>query len=105
MDILAQLLRIKVRDDLREDTRRAILDSPDNAEQDAAGDAAPGAILGPRLAFERLFPCDRRVTQGAGWQASALGAAPSAQPREGEAPQDRFIFVAQNDFTSARPVL
>jgi hypothetical protein len=104
MDILAQLLSIKMGHDLIEDPRRAILDRPNNAEQDAAGDAAPGAILGPRLAFERLFPFDLRVTQWAGWQASALGAAPPAQPREGEAPQDRFIFVEQNDFTPTRAV-
>ena len=66
MEILAQLLGIKMGPDLIEDTRRAILDSPDNAEQDTAGDATPGAILGPRLAFERFFPLDLRVTQWAG---------------------------------------
>jgi hypothetical protein len=104
MEILAQLLGIKMGHDLIEDTRRAILDRPDNAEQHAAGDATPGAILGPRLAFERLFPFDLRVTQGAGRQASALGAAPPAQPGEGKAPQDRFIFVEQNDFTPTRSV-
>ena len=65
MEILAQLLGIKMGHDLIEDTRRAILDSPDNAEQDTAGDATPGAILGPRLAFERFFPFDLRVTQWA----------------------------------------
>ena len=43
--IVAQLLRIKMRDDLIEDFRRAILDSTDDAEQHAAGDAAPRAIL------------------------------------------------------------
>jgi hypothetical protein len=64
MEILAQFLGIKMGHDLIEDPRRAILDRPDNAEQDAAGDATPGAILGPRLAFERLCPFDLRVTQG-----------------------------------------
>ncbi len=64
--ILAQRLGITMGHDLREDTRRAILDSPDNAEQDTAGEATPGAIRGPRLAFERFFPFDLRVTQWAG---------------------------------------
>ena len=99
MQILAQLLGIKMGHDLIEDTRRAILDSPDNAEQDTAGEATPGAILGPRLAFERFFPFDLRVTQWAEREARALGAAPPAQSGEGKAPQDRFIFVEQNDFT------
>jgi hypothetical protein len=104
MDILAQFLGIKMGHDLIEDPRRAILDRPDNAEQDAAGDATPGAILGPRLAFKRLCPFDLRVTQWTGQQASALGAAPPAQPGEGKAPQDRFICVEQNDFTPTRSV-
>ena len=66
MEILAQLLGITMGHDLIEDTRRALVDRPDHAEQDAAGDATPGAILGPRLAFARLFPFDLRVTQWAG---------------------------------------
>lgn len=105
MDILAQFLGVKVGHDLIEDTRGAILDSPDHAEQDTAGEAAPGAILGPRLAFERLFPFDLRMTQGADRQARALGAAPPTQPGQGKAPEDRFIFVEQNNFTPACAVL
>ena len=54
MEILAQLLGIKVRHDFIEDFRGAILDRPDDTEQHAAGDTAPGAILHPRLAFEGL---------------------------------------------------
>jgi hypothetical protein len=104
MEILAQPLGSKMGHDLIEDTRRTILDSPDNAEQDTAGDATPGAILGPRLAFERFFPLDLRVTQWAGREARALGAAPPAQSGEGKAPQDCFIFVEQNDFTPTRSV-
>jgi len=105
MDILAQLLGVKMGHDLIEDTRGTILDSPNHAEQDAAGDAAPGAILQPRLAFERLFAFDLALAQGTGGQARALGAAPPAQPGEGKAPQDRFIFVEQNDFPPARSIL
>ena len=52
VNILAQLLRIKMRDDLVEDFRSAILDGADDAEQHAAGEATPGAILHPRMAFE-----------------------------------------------------
>src|SRR5215510_6941081 len=45
MEILAQLLRIKVRHDFIEDFRGPILDGADNAEQHTTRDAAPGAIL------------------------------------------------------------
>jgi hypothetical protein len=104
MAIVAQLLGINMGHDLREDTRRALLDSPANAEPDTAGEATPGAILGPRLAFERFFPFDLRVTQWASREARALGAAPPAQPGEGTAPQDGCIFVEHNDCTPTRSV-
>jgi hypothetical protein len=104
MEIWAQFLGSKMGHALIEDPRRAILDRPDHAEQDTAGDATPGAILGPRLAFERLFPFALCVTPRADRQASALGAAPPAPPGKGKAPQDSFIFVEQNDFTPPRSV-
>src|SRR5215475_13939872 len=63
MDILAQLLGIKMGHDLIEDTRRTILDRPDNAEQDAAGDATPGAILYPGLTFEAFCTSDLALAQ------------------------------------------
>ena len=44
VDILAQLLRIKVRDDFIEDFGGAILDGANHTEQHAARDTAPGAI-------------------------------------------------------------
>src|SRR5262245_66617399 len=56
MGILAELLRIKVGHNLVEDFRGAILDGADDAEQHPAGDAAPGAMLQPRLTFE-TFSC------------------------------------------------
>ena len=93
MEILAQLLGIKVRHNFREDPRRAILDGSHDAEQDAAGDAAPGVVTQPGLAFERLFPFDLTLTQRACREASPLGAAPPAQPGEGKAPEDGFIFI------------
>jgi hypothetical protein len=105
MEILAQLLGIKMRHDLREDFGSPLLDRPNDAEQHPARDAAPRAIRQPRLTFETFFPFDLRVAQWVCGQASALGAAPPAQPGEGKAPQDRFIFVEQNDFTPACSVL
>ena len=105
MDILAQLLRIKVGHDFIEDFGRTILDGADDAEQHAAGDAAPRAIADPRLAFERLFTSDVALAQWTRGETIALGAAPPALPGQGKAPQDGFIFVEQNDLAPARPVL
>src|ERR671931_1186436 len=65
VDILAQLLCIKVGDDFIEDFRGAILDGTDDAEQHAAGDATPGAILQPRVAFEGLVAFNLTLTQWA----------------------------------------
>jgi hypothetical protein len=93
MDILAQLLGIKVRHDFIEDFGGAILDGANHAEQHAAGDPAPGAILQPRLAFAAFFAFDVVMAQGPGGQACPLGAAPPAQPGQGKAPQDRFVLV------------
>src|SRR5919201_1418245 len=103
MEILAQLLGIKVGHHLIEDFRGPILDRTYDAEQHAAGDAAPRAILHPRLAFEGLFAFDLALTQGAYGEASALGGAPPARPRQGKAPQDRFIGIEHNDLAPARP--
>src|SRR5439155_352948 len=58
MAILAQLLGIKVRDDLREDARGPILHGTNDVEHHATGDPAPRAIADPRLTFERLFTSD-----------------------------------------------
>src|SRR6266704_3351365 len=82
MDVLAQLLGIKMGHDLIEDTRRAILDSPENAEQDAAGDATPGAILGPRLAFAGLLAVELTLVQRARGEARAQRFAPPARARQ-----------------------
>ena len=76
MDILAQLLRIKMRDDLIEDFGGPILDGAKHAEQHAPGDAAPGAILRPRLAFTGLLTVDLPLAQGTYREADALGGAP-----------------------------
>jgi hypothetical protein len=105
MDILAQLLRIKMWDDLIEDFRGPILDGANHAEQHAAGDATPGAILEPRLAFAGLLTFDLALAQGPRKDASALGCAPPAGTGQGKAPQDGFVFIEQNDLTTAGPVL
>ncbi len=105
MDILAEFLRIKMGHDFIEDARRSILDGANDAEQHPAGDATPGAIAPPDLAFERLVPFDLTVAQGAGGQARALGTAPPACPGQGKTPEDGFIFIKQNDLASASPVV
>ena len=105
MEILAELLGIKVRHDFIEDFRGAILDGPDDAESHPTCDATPGAIASPRLALEGFVAVDLALTQRACREAIALGAAPPAQPRKGKAPQDGFVFIEQNDLTLACSVL
>ena len=105
MDIVAKRLCIKMWDDLIEDFRGAILDGTDDAEQYAAGDAAPRAIPQPRLAFEAFFAFDLALAQGTYREASALGFAPPAGTRQGKTPQDRFIFIEQNDLAPTSPIL
>jgi hypothetical protein len=105
MDVLAQPLRIKMGDHLREDFGGPILDSADDTEQHTAGDTAPGAIAHPRLAFAGLFAFDLAGAQWPGGQTRALGFAPPARPGQGKTPEDGFIFIEQNDLTLAGPVL
>ena len=106
MDILAQLLGIKMRHDFIEDFRGAILDGADDTEQHAAGDATPRAVLPPRLPFEDFLRCliwpwlSGRVGRRYRW-----ARAPPAQPGQGKAPHDRFVFIEQDDLTSTCPVL
>jgi hypothetical protein len=105
MDILASLLGINVGHDCIEDFGRAILDGANDAEPHAAGDTAPRAIAYPRLAFERLFMADLTLAQWTRGEAIPPGAAPPAQPGQGKAPEDGFIFVEQNDLAPASPIL
>jgi len=65
VNILAQLLSIKVRHDFREDFGGAVLDRPKDTEQDAARHTAPRAILKPRLAFEGFLAFHLTLAQGA----------------------------------------
>ena len=105
MDIVAKRLCIKMWDDLIEDFRGAILDGANDAEQHAAGDAAPRVIPQPRVAFEAFFAFDVALAQGTYREASALGFAPPACPGEGKTPHDRFIFIEQNDLAPTSPIL
>jgi hypothetical protein len=65
MNILAQLLGIKVRHNFVEDFGGAILDRPNDTEQHAARYTAPRAILQPCLAFEGFIAFDLTLAQGA----------------------------------------
>src|SRR5207253_8839178 len=77
MDILAQRLGIKMWDDLIKDFGCPILDGAQHAEPHTAGDAAPGAILHPRLAFEGLLAFDLALAQWTDREARAGLCAPS----------------------------
>jgi hypothetical protein len=105
VNILPQLLGIKVRHNFREDLGGAILDRPQDAEQHTAGDPAPGAIAEPRLAFEGFVAFDLTLAQRACGEAHALGCAPPAGAGQGKAPEDRLVFIEQNDLTPTRLVL
>jgi hypothetical protein len=57
------------------------------------------------LTFEGFVAFALTLTQGAGGETSTLGCAPPARAGQGKTPQDRFIFVEQNDFTLACAIL
>jgi len=105
MDILAQFLGIKMGDDFIEDFGGAILHSAEDREQHAAGDAAPGAVARPGLAFQGLLPFDLTLTQRPYREARTLRCTPPARAGQGKAPQDRFVFIEQNDLAPTRLVL
>jgi len=93
MKILTQLLGIKVRHDFVENFGGAILDRAKDAEQDAARDTTPRAILQPCVTFEGLLAFDLTVAQRACRNASPLRGAPPARAEEGKAPEDRFVCI------------
>ena len=55
--------------------------------------------------LRRFFAFDLTLAQRACGEARALGFAPPARAGQGKAPQDRFVFIEQNDLAPARPVL
>src|SRR6266446_760349 len=101
MEIWVYLLGIKVGHDFRENLHGAIVDRAEDAEQDAAGEAAPRTIPEPRWAFEGCLAVYLALAQRPCGETRTLGAAPPAQPREGKAPEDGFLFVKHNDRTLA----
>jgi hypothetical protein len=105
LKILAKFLCSKMGHDLIEDARGPILHGTDDREQHAAGDAAPGAITQPGLAFAGLCRFDLALTQRPCGETRALGAAPPACPEHGEAPEDGCIFREQNDLAPAGTLL
>src|SRR5215831_11227542 len=92
MDILAQLLGIKMRDDLVEDFGGPILDGAKDAQQDPTGDTAPGAILHPRLAFAGLLTFDLTLAQGRIGRRTRW--AVRHQPARGRAKRHRMVSSA-----------
>ena len=105
MNILAQLLGIKVRHNFIEDFGGTVLDRPNDTQQHAARHTVPRAILQPCLAFETLVALDLTLAQRARGQATALGFAPPTGPRQGKTPQDRFILIKKNNLAPAGLVL
>ena len=101
MEILAQFLGIKMGHDVLENFGGPILDSPHDTQQHTARDPAPGARAHPRLAFEGLLAFDLTLAQRAYGEASPLGCAPPARAGQRKAPQDRFVFIEQNDLATA----
>jgi hypothetical protein len=105
VDIVAQVLRIKVGHDFIEDFRGAILDRADDVQQDPAADPAPGAMLRPDLAFEGFFPFDAVGAERAGGQTIALDTARPPSMQEGKTPHDSLVRVEQDDLAAPRPIL
>ena len=52
-----------------------------------------------------LFAFDLALAQRACGEAIRAGLCATSPPGQGKAPQDRFIFIEQNDLAPARPVL
>src|SRR5262245_19573951 len=63
------------------------------------------AGLGYTTAFEGFIAFDLTRAQGTGGQTRALGCAPPAGAGQGKAPEDRFVFIEQNDLAPTCPVL
>jgi hypothetical protein len=61
--------------------------------------------LHPGLAFEEFLAFDLTLAQWARREAGAWHFAPPTRPGQGKTPEDRFIFIEQNDLTPAGPVL
>ena len=100
LDILAQLLRLTVRDALREALGGAILDGPNDAEHHAPGNTAPGAL--------RPHACRVRAASRVSWlgRRGRLGrrarGAGRHQPARGSAKRHRTGASASSPMLSPR---
>src|SRR5215510_14506962 len=93
MEIWAQLLGINMGHDLREDFGGPIRDGANATQQDPMGDAAPGALLSPRVACAGCLTCALTLAQRTYREADTLGGAPPARAGQGKAPQDCCVFI------------
>ena len=105
MELWAELLGVQVGHDFREDLRRTLLDRADDAEEDAAGEATPRAILQPRLAFERLSAFALPLAQRTSREACTRRCPPPARAGQGTAPEAGVVCREHNDLTTTRLVL
>ena len=101
MAIVAQLLRINVRHDLREDFRGPRVDRTDHAEQHPSREAAPGAILEPRLAVEAFFALALTLAERTYGEARTLPCTPPSRAGQGKAPEDGGVCREHKDLTAA----
>ena len=81
------------------------MDCAEDAEQDAAEDAAPRAILQSCLAFEAFCMLELALEHRASGQAVPLGLAPPTRSGQRKAPEGRVVFLEHNDLTPAGPGL
>jgi hypothetical protein len=93
MAIVAPCVCGKMWHDRLEEAPGALLDGPQDAAQEAAGEAALRAIVPPGLAFERFVPFDVTRAQWTAGKTGALSPTPPASLGQGTAPEDGFIFI------------
>lgn len=101
MPILAPLLGLTGRHNVREACGGAILERPHDTEPYAARQTAPRAIRQPRLACEGCLACDLTLAQGASGEASPLCCAPPARAGQRTAPQDGGVCIEPNALPTA----
>ena len=101
LPIVTELWGIKVRHDCVENFGGAILDCANDAEQDPAGAPAPGALRQPGWACADLRAFDVALAQRACAEAEARRVAPPAGAGQGKAPEQRFVFRAQDALAPA----
>ena len=102
--ILAQLLRIKVREDFREDFGGPILHRANDTEPHATRDPAPGARAEPRLAVAGCVTFEVTLAHWARGETRTRRCTPPARAGQGKAPEDGFVFIPHNDCALASPI-